>query len=230
MSVSHTHLPSCPTQTGGRCFGCEWRRYAYSALIALTFGACEYYVGRKLWSLAAQGDAIHLFGDALQSTISTTIALLAFYHKASEHAWRRWGGYIQALGIALAGVVILHEALYEASAPRSGSAMILLGTVATIVALIRIRIVHAGWDFGKTINEIRGAIVARRKINPTALGELFHIMLDVATSLAVLVTGIIITIAGNIAVDRSAALYVIAPVAFLSAAAVLLFAHREHVH
>lgn len=230
MSVIHAHFPSCTARSGGKCIGCEWRRYALSAFIALSFGTGEYIAGKMLVSVAAQGDAIHLFGDAFQSGISTTIALLAFYHKKSEDKWRSRGGYIQALCIALAGVVILYEALYEPSAPRSGSAMILLGAIATAVALVRIRIVHAGWDFEKTTRETFLAIRKRRKINPTALGELFHIFLDVATSLAVLLAGIGIVLASNTEIDRVAALYVIAPVAFLSAIAVVVFAHHEHHH
>ena len=232
MGFAHSeHLPWCPVRkTHGTCYGCEWRRYAASLLIAVFFGGIEYTVGLYYQSVSAQGDAIHLFGDGLQSGVSALIAFLVFRHTLSGHHFRAWGAYLQALLLFIAGVFIIHEALGQRIPPREPLLIAVIGTLATSGAVLRFYAVHNGWHIAHSVRQLSGALLRHERVNVTALGEISHIVTDFATSIAVVIAGLWQAFTGNASVDQSIALYGIAPVVFFSALLVLIFARREHGH
>ena len=212
--VTHKHLPLCPSTRGGVCV-CESNRYLLSALIALIGGAIEYGLGLFIGSASARGDAIHLFGDGGMSVFAALIVFAVLKNPHSEKKIRTGGAFLQAGMLALAGIFIWVDiAHHEGVAPRSGPQLLILGLGATTVALMRVWVVHPEW---------------RRSV--TGKGEMLHIVIDVLTSVAVIIAGVGV-LCGVGALDKVLAMYLIAPVAILNACYILwhTLSDADHTH
>lgn len=228
----HTHAEHffwCSQKMTGRC-GCEWQRYALSASIAVFCGTAEYVAGYVFTSVSMQSDAIHLFGDSLQSSFSVLVALPFLHTLFSERWMRKWGAYIQALMLFMAAGIIMTEVLTHTAAPQSPTVMLVAGILMTAVASLRIWTVHGGWDFGRLLKDLISALRGRGTINITNVAELAHLTVDLGTSVAVAVGGGWILFGGDHSADKNIALFAIFPMAILSGFLTLLLERHGHHH
>lgn len=201
-----------------------WQRCGVSFLIAGFFGGIEYGVAVYLESASAQADAIHLLADGLQSAFLALMGYLAARH--AEGRFAVLGAYVQSALLVAAGIIILNEVGRHAGVPRSPASMMALGAGMTALAFARIKIVHRGWSFGKTIILILRALMKGQKVDLLVVAELSHTLLDLVTSAFVLATGVIMERGGSPRIDLDFG-YAIAGVAFASAILVFLLA-RAH--
>lgn len=194
--------------SGRRCF--------FSFSIALLGFAVLYTGGRILGSAAAQGDAIHLLADGAQSGFLALMVVLSQTKRLARFKTHVLGARAQALFLTAAGVAILFETWHHTETPRSPEVIILLGMFSTAVATLRVKVVHEGWNFKETALLVVRSLTKKQRIDLVIIAELSHVMLDVITSVFVIMSGVWLYFGGTEAIDRLGA-YAVASVAFLSA-------------
>lgn len=188
----------------------EKRRYALSAGIAFLAGTGLIIAALFIMTAAGVGDATHLIADGPVSLVSWEIARRVEQNHAREATVRRWGAYVQAGLLALAGVAIVTETFFHEYEPRSAFQMMALGGISTTIAAWRFAIVHPEW---------------RRSV--TGKGEVWHVAIDFGTSLIVVIAGFVLWKFAIPAIDRYAG-YAIALIALLGALHLLWEARKEH--
>jgi Co/Zn/Cd efflux system component len=192
------HLPWCTNKKGEECLPCEKQSYGLSAAIAFSVGTLLFLAAYAIGSVAGQGDATHLLMDGCASMVSYYIVYLVVRGPSREGELRKRGAYVQAFLLALAALLIFLEALFHEDEVRSLREMYMLGGASTFAAFVRFFIVHR-----------------QLHVSITAHGEMGHLLLDVGTSLAVLVTPMLIQLGGSVSLDRYIAGFVIAPLALI---------------
>lgn len=178
-----------------------WKRLRLSALIAFAFGTVEFFSALFfLDSLSAEADAWHLFGDGMQSALAAAFAYMAMRNDSRVIA--SCSAHLQAFCLAAAGGIIGWRMVIHDAHPRSAEAMVLMGLIATAVALYRLKVAHGGWDFWALAKSIIAGLLGQARLDLFAVVEAIHVFLDVLTSVFVLVTGLQMLAGGSGAIDR----------------------------
>ncbi len=187
----------------------EKRRYALSARIAFLAGTIFLFAALFILTAVGVGDATHLIADGFVSLVSWKISSNVEQNHDQEAVIRRRGAYVQATLLVVAAAIIVVETYLHEHEPRSALQMMALGAASTMVALWRFSIVHPEW---------------RRSI--TGKGEVWHVAIDLGTSVTVAIAGFLLWYFAIPAIDRWAG-YAVAAIAVLGAAHLVWTAKQE---
>ncbi|HEX9684852.1 MAG TPA: cation diffusion facilitator family transporter [Burkholderiales bacterium] len=165
-------------------------RFVLPLVLTAVFAVVEF--GGGLWSgsLALLGDAGHMISDAVALGVAAVAASLARRPPGREHSygWQR----AEVIGALLNGVLMLAivvtlvvEAVSRLLAPREVAAE----------AVIAIAVI------GMAVNVACIALLGRGEPDLGARAALLHVSADLASSFAVLVTGVVIHFTGWFPVD-----------------------------
>lgn len=231
-ALVYRHSKKCPAlyDKARECV-CEQHRYLYVLIIALIFAAGEFISGTVLESGAIKGDAWHLFTDAGTDVLALIIATCAIRFTAAEHHWRRWGGYVQAFMLILAGTLILREAYeYKDQHAIKAEWVVIVGFTAVIVGYLRYKAIHPSGEFSKTIRAITHSLMYGKKETTTYIAELIHIITDIGVSVTATIGGIFMLMNNGDSTFDFLASHIMAGLVFIGAVVVVIFAGRHGTH
>jgi len=215
---------------GDRCV-CFGRRARNAGLLAVSFAATQYYLGVLIESAAIRGDAGHLALDSVSDGAAYLIAIGALRSVNFSHTWNEWGGRVQSVLLACAGIFILWEMLFHGHGEKiDGLYMFSLGSVATAIAYWRFKILHPKGGMINLFRDITLSLRHGRQEFSTFVGEIFHVMTDIGLSAFAAIGGLLVYYQGGSPLFDSVAAIAMATLAFVGSPVAYIFAERGHAH
>lgn len=178
--MAHDHLDACPSLSSGLPQDCscaqEEKRYTDLAKLSLGLFAFEIIGGLLSGSMALMSDALHVLVDGTESVVNAVISFLS-RHSDNEADLRAFGGKISALLLLLASTWIIYEGLERFHSPHP------VEWYMVVIAVI-----------GLGVNLFQRYILwkaPREHRNIQHFWQNMHLWGDIASSLAVIVGGVI---------------------------------------
>lgn len=180
--MKNGHFNNC---AGGRC-GCELRRYLWVLVVSLFIAAIELVGAYLSDSLALASDAFHVLTDAVVAGLAIAVATLARIKTRKEYFFRKVGGFVN-VGLMLAVVVVITKKAVD----RMTNPPEVLGLLMLVVAIV-----------GAVGNYIQHRILSlTQEHHLTQQGLHWHVLADLAQSLAVIIGAIFIITTGYYWID-----------------------------
>jgi len=181
------HLIACPSNNSGLLEDCSCREEVthYLSLAKLSFGlfVFEFIGGLFSGSMALISDSLHVLLDGAENIVSAIVSKFSQKHD-NEALLRKIGGKVSALLLLIAGAVIIYEGWERILAPRK------VEWYMTIIALIGLFVNL--WQ----MNLHRKALEEHH--NQTHSWQNWHLVSDIAASVAVFAGGVIMFIANGL--------------------------------
>lgn len=177
-AAGHGHAHSHPSSP----------RRALGAALTLTalFSVVEVVVGLWSGSLALLADAGHMIGDSAALTLSLVVSVIASRprSRSKTYGYRRaevLGALINAVGLLVVAFFIVREAVERVQHPPAVRGLGMLGTAIG----------------GLAVNLLAAWILARRGgAGINVRGALMHVLGDALGSVAAIVAGVLLVVAG----------------------------------
>ncbi len=194
--LTREHAPSCRAPEEGCC--CtpqernkqEERPYWITSFLAIIAGIIGAVVGYN-FSMAALSDSLHAFSDGFADMWGVRVVRKIGKNPAREQELRRKGTRVIACMLAVAALLVLHEAWdrFNGGGYTVSPAWILcVGLATTLIDLTRVEILSLAQ--ANKPNEMRGGLILhalldlRRSETLVAMGTLMYVVQIVATLLS----------------------------------------------
>lgn len=181
--TTQNHFTSCPSLTSGllRDCSCNKEKKHYFTLAKISFGlfVFEFIGGFLSGSVALMSDALHVLFDGTENIISALVSYFAL-RGGNEHKMRNIGGKISALLLLLAAVCIVYEGYERITVPHEVEWYMVLVAFVGLCTNIWQKTIH-----NRALKEHR---------NQTHFWQNWHLMSDIAASVAVVIGGCIMLV------------------------------------
>ncbi|MFZ2832278.1 MAG: cation diffusion facilitator family transporter [Minisyncoccia bacterium] len=177
------HLDKCPSKTTGTEQDCscdkEQKHYIKLATISFVLFLAEFFGGRFSGSKALEADAFHVLMDGTENMISVLVSRMA-RKGADEKKIRSIGAKVSAVLLFFIAGSIVYEGYHRFLSPHKVEGYMVVIAVIGLLGNLLQRKIHQG-----ALHEHR---------NVTHFWQDMHLLSDIATSVAVIIGGLIMLV------------------------------------
>lgn len=181
--MARNHLGACPTLVSGLSRDCSCKKevahYLYLAKWSFGLFVFEFVGGLFSGSMALISDSLHVLLDGTENIVSAVVSKLA-QKNSNEEKLRKIGGKISASLLLFAAGVIVYEGYERILTPHKVEWYMTLIAIAGLCVNL--------WQIN-----IHGS-AAKEHINQTHFWQNWHLMSDIAASVAVVIGGLVMLI------------------------------------
>lgn len=208
-----SHLTNCGFEIDERCL-CDFKRYRRILLVTIAIFALELVGGYATGSLSLLSDSFHVLSDVGASVAAIIVAYLAY--KKTEHAEdiKNLGASIQGFLLILSSLWIIYEAIDRLSNEHQ-----ILSTPMIIITIVG--------GFG---NYLQHRILSGAQDDITRRAMRWHIWSDLWQSVAVLITGCVISVTHNNRIDTVASICIACVMIFGGCVTMKQGKNHDHHH
>lgn len=218
--MAQNHLDACPSVASGlsKDCSCDKELSHYLKLAKISFGLFlfEFVGGLFSGSMALISDSLHVLLDGTENIVSAIVSKLSRKYE-NEQRMRMIGGRVSALLLLIAGGVIVHEGWERIVTPEEVEwYMTIIATIGLVVNLLQMYL-HQG--------------VADEHKNQTHFWQSRHLWSDIATSVAVIIGGLIMFVSGGLYwIDGALSIGIGALIITLTVLKLLGIETHPHIH
>lgn len=218
--MAQNHLDACPSVASGlsKDCSCDKELSHYLKLAKISFGLFlfEFVGGLFSGSMALISDSLHVLLDGTENIVSAIVSKLSRKYE-NEQRMRMIGGRVSALLLLIAGGVIVHEGWERIVTPEEVEwYMTIIATIGLGVNLLQMYL-HQG--------------VADEHKNQTHFWQSRHLWSDIATSVAVIIGGLIMFVSGGLYwIDGALSIGIGALIITLTVLKLLGIETHPHIH